>query len=75
MGVWLPGIDDEEGFVKAAKAKGVNIATANVFCPGWKKLLQERHKGPFYRLTFPSIKTEEIEQGIERIGAAYREMI
>lgn len=74
MGVWLPGIGDEEAFVKAAKAKGVNIATANVFCPGWKKLLQERHKGPFFRLTFPSLKSEEIEQGIERIGAAYREM-
>jgi 2-aminoadipate transaminase len=74
MGVWLPGIGDEEGFVKAAKAKGVNIATANVFCPGWKKVLQERHKGPFFRLTFPSVKSEEIEQGIERIGAAYKEM-
>lgn len=74
MGVWLPGIRDEEGFVKAAKTKGVNIATANVFCPGWKKILQGRHKGPFFRLTFPSVKSEDIEQGIERIGAAYKEM-
>jgi len=74
MGVWLPGIGDEEGFVKAAKVKGVNIATANVYCPGWKKVLRERNKGSFFRLTFPSIKSEDIEQGIERISAAYKEM-
>ena len=73
MGVWLPGVYDEEGFVKAAKAKGVNIATANVYCGGWKKVLQEKHKGSFFRLTFPSIKAEDIEQGLERIGAAYKE--
>ena len=73
MGVWVPGIYDEEGFVKAAKAKGVNIAPANVYCPGWKKILQEKHKGSFFRLTFPSIKAEDIEQGIARIGATYKE--
>jgi DNA-binding transcriptional MocR family regulator len=73
-GIWLPGIQDEEGFVKAAKAKGVNIATANVFVPGWKKPLMERHGGPFYRLTFPSLQAEEIGQGIARIAEAYREM-
>jgi DNA-binding transcriptional MocR family regulator len=65
-GVWLPGIGDEEGLVKAAKTKGVNIATANVCCPRWKKVLQEKHKGSFFRLTFPSIKPEEIEQGISK---------
>jgi 2-aminoadipate transaminase len=74
MGIWLPGIGDEEGFVKAAKARGVNIATAKVYCPGWKGVLQEKHKGSFFRLTFPSIKSEDIEQGIERIGTAYKEM-
>jgi 2-aminoadipate transaminase len=74
MGVWLPGIGDEDGFVSAVKAKGVNIATANVFSPGWKKTLQEKFKGPFYRLTFPSVKQEDIEKGIEGIGAAYKEM-
>jgi len=74
MGIWLPGIGNEEGFVKAAKAKGVNIATANVYCPGWKKILREKYKGSFFRLTFPSIKSEDIEQGIERIATAYKEM-
>lgn len=73
-GIWLPGIMDEEGFVKAAQAKGVNIAVANVFCTGWKERLREQHKGSFFRLTFPALKPEEIEQGIERIAAAYREM-
>ncbi|MBM4313409.1 MAG: PLP-dependent aminotransferase family protein [Deltaproteobacteria bacterium] len=72
MGIWLPGISDEEGFVKAAKARGVNIAVANVYCPGWKKILQEKHKGSFFRLTFPSLKSEDIEQGIERIATTYK---
>ncbi|MCE5266131.1 MAG: PLP-dependent aminotransferase family protein [Deltaproteobacteria bacterium] len=73
-GIWLPGIMDEEGFVKAVRAKGANIAVANVFCPGWKERLRKIHQGSFFRLTFPALKPEEIEQGIERIGAAYREM-
>jgi 2-aminoadipate transaminase len=74
MGIWLPGIGDEAGFVAAAKAKGVNIASANLYCPGWKKVLLEKHKGSFFRLTFPSIKPEEIERGIERISSAYKEI-
>lgn len=74
MGLWLPGIVDEGGFVSAVKAKGVNIATANVFCPGWKKTLLDQHKGPFFRLTFPSVKPEDIEKGIKGIGETYREM-
>jgi 2-aminoadipate transaminase len=74
VGLWLPGINDEEAFVKTAKVQGVNIATAKVFCEGWKGILQKERGGSFFRLTFPSIKAHEIEQGIERIGAAYREM-
>jgi len=73
-GIWLPGIGDEDGFVEAAKAKGVNIAAANVYCPGWKKILQEKHRGSFFRLTFPSLKPEDIERGIETIAAVYKEM-
>jgi 2-aminoadipate transaminase len=75
MGIWLPGISDEEGFVKEAKAQGVNIAIANVYCPGWKKVLQEKYKGSFFRLTFPSLKSEDIEQGIERIAMAYKKIL
>jgi DNA-binding transcriptional MocR family regulator len=74
MGLWLPGVADEGGFISAAKARGVNLATANVFCPGWKKTLMDQHRGPFFRLTFPSVKPEEIEKGIEGIGAAYHDM-
>lgn len=74
MGLWLPGIVDEGGFVSAVKDKGVNIATANVFAPGWKKPLLDRHKGPLFRLTFPSVKPGDIEKGIEGIGKAYQEM-
>jgi len=72
-GLWLPGIGNEEDFVKAAKANAVNIATANVFCPGWKTALREKQQGSFFRLTFPSVSPEEIEQGIERIGKTYKE--
>jgi 2-aminoadipate transaminase len=74
MGIWLPGIGDEGEFVKAAKAKGVNIAAANVYCPGWKKILGQTHRGPFFRLTFPSVNPDDIERGIEIIAATYREM-
>ncbi len=72
-GLWLPGIGNEEDFVKAAKANAVNISTANVFCPGWKTSLREKQQGSFFRLTFPSVSPVEIEQGIERIGKTYRE--
>lgn len=72
-GLWLPGIGNEEDFVKAAKANAVNIAAANVFCPGWKTGLRKKHQGAFFRLTFPSVSPEDIEQGIERIGKTYRE--
>ena len=73
-GIWLPGIDNEEEFVKAAKANGVNLATAKVFCPGWKTALQKAHRGPFFRLTFPSLQPQEIEEGIERLGKTYKAM-
>jgi 2-aminoadipate transaminase len=72
-GIWLPGIRDGEAFVNAAKAKGVHIASANVYPSGWKKICEERRRGPFFRLTFPSVKPEDIEKGIERIAAAYKE--
>ncbi len=74
MGIWLPGIRNEAAFVKAAKEKGVHIAPADVYPPGWKQIYEERFGGPFFRLTFPSLKPEDIEQGIERIGNAYREL-
>jgi len=73
-GIWLPEIDNEEEFVTAAKANGVNLATAKVFCPGWKTALQKAHRGPFFRLTFPSLQPQEIEEGIERIGKTYKAM-
>jgi len=72
LGFWLPGIADEAAFIGAVKAKGVNIAPANVFAPGWKKTFQ--NKGPYFRLTFPAVKPEQIEQGIAGIGAAYKEL-
>jgi 2-aminoadipate transaminase len=72
-GIWLPGIRDEAAFVKTAKERGALIAPANVYPSGWKSHYENEFGGPFFRLTFPSLKPEDIEKGIERIGEAYRE--
>jgi 2-aminoadipate transaminase len=74
MGIWLPGIRDEVAFIKRAKEKGVDLASANVYPSGWKKNYEEKIGGPFFRLTFPSLKPGEIEKGIERIAETYREL-
>jgi len=74
MGIWLPGIHDEVAFIKTAKGKGVDIASANVYPSGWKKNYEEKFGGPFFRLTFPSLKPGEIEKGIERIAETYEEL-
>ena len=42
--------------------------------PGMEKTLLEKCKGPLFRLTFPSVKPEDIEREIEGIGAASREL-
>jgi 2-aminoadipate transaminase len=74
MGIWLPGIGDEAGFIKKAREKGVDLASANVYPLGWKKNYEEKFGGPFFRLTFPSLKPGDIEKGIERIAATYQEL-
>jgi 2-aminoadipate transaminase len=73
-GIWLPGIRDRAAFKDAARAKGVNIAPAAVFVPGWETRCREKKGGPFFRLTFPSVKPGDIEEGIARLGETYREM-
>jgi 2-aminoadipate transaminase len=73
VGIWLPGIRDEAAFVKVAKERGVLVAPANVYPSGWKSHYENKFGGPFFRLTFPSLKPEDIEKGIERIGEAFRE--
>jgi DNA-binding transcriptional MocR family regulator len=74
-GIWLPGIQDESAFVSTVESNGVNIAPANVFAPGWKQHYLDRYKGPFFRLTFPSLKPESVSEGIEILGETYREMM
>jgi len=73
-GIWLPGIEDEAAFIEAAKAKGVSIAPANVFPPGWAQYYRDKKQGPFFRLTFPALKPENITKGIELLGETYNEM-
>ena len=74
-GIWLRGIQDETAFISTAKSNGVNIAPAKVFAPGWKQQYLNRYKGPFFRLTFPSLKPESISKGIEILGETYRGMM
>ena len=73
-GIWLAGIQDEAAFIEAAKVKGVTIAPAAVFAPGWKTHYWKKEGGPFFRLTFPSVTPENIAEGVARLGATYGEM-
>jgi 2-aminoadipate transaminase len=73
-GIWLSGIQDETAFIAAAKTKGVSIAPANVFPPGWAQHYRDKQQGPFFRLTFPALKPESIVKGIELLGETYREI-
>jgi 2-aminoadipate transaminase len=73
-GIWLAGIQDEGAFIEAAKANGVTIAPAAVFAPGWKIHYWKKKGGPFFRLTFPSLSSENIAEGVARLGQAYGEM-
>jgi 2-aminoadipate transaminase len=73
-GLWLAGIQDEEAFVEAAKVKEVAIAPASVFAPGWKTHYWKKQGGPFFRLTFPSVSSENIAEGVARLGETYVQM-
>jgi DNA-binding transcriptional MocR family regulator len=73
-GLWLAGIQDEAAFIEAVKAKGVAIAPASVFAPGWRTHYWKKEGGPFFRLTFPSLRSENIAEGIARLGETYVEM-
>ncbi len=75
LGIRLPGVTDDREFVERAKRRGVLLASASVFAPGWKEDDLKRYGGVFFRLTFPAHPPEETEEGIARIADAYREHI
>ena len=74
IGFWLPGISEEQPFIESTKAKGVLLAPAHVFAPGWEQHYFAIHQGIFFRLTFPAQTPEENERGIALIGETYRSM-
>ena len=74
-GIWLPGIKDEQAFIDAADAKGINLASSKVFVPEWKAHYFKKYGGHFYRLTFPAIRAEAIEEGIGRLGEVYSQLM
>lgn len=74
QGLWLAGLADEKPFLEALKAKGVLLAPANVFSPGWKDRLYGERAGVFFRLTFPALSIEENRKGIELIAETYEEL-
>ncbi len=74
VGIWLPGIYDTEGFIEALKPKGVLLAPAQLFAPGWQERLRKEHDGIYFRLTFPAHSEEENRRGVELIAETYREL-
>ena len=74
QGLWLTGLPEEKAFLDSLKSKGVLLAPANVFAPGWKDRLYGEHAGVFFRLTFPALTVEENSRGIELIAETYKEL-
>jgi len=74
QGLWLAGLAEEGPFLEALKAKGVLLAPASVFAPGWKERLYGERDGSFFRLTFPALSIEENQKGIELIAETYNEL-
>jgi 2-aminoadipate transaminase len=75
LGIRLPGVTDERDFVDRAEKRGVLLAPAKVFAPGWRDRDSDRHGGVFFRLTFPAHPPEETEVGVARIAETYREFL
>jgi len=74
QGIWLDGLTEEQPFLEALKAKGVLLAPANVFAPGWKERLYGERSSVFFRLTFPALSVEENSRGVELIAETYKEL-
>ncbi len=74
VGIWLPGIYDTDGFIEALKAKGVLLAPARLFAPGWQERLRREHDGIYFRITFPAHAEEENRRGVELIAETWKEM-
>ena len=73
QGIWLDGLTEEKPFLESLKAKGVLLAPASVFAPGWKERLYGERSGVFFRLTFPALSVEENSRGVELIAETYKE--
>jgi DNA-binding transcriptional MocR family regulator len=75
VGLFLTGVLDAHAFVEAVGSKGVVLAPATVFAPGWEKYYTDKYGGVFFRLTFPFQPAQDNEQGIARIAATYGEFV
>jgi len=74
VGIWLPGVYDTDAFIEALKPKGVLLAPAVLFAPGWQERLRREHDGIYFRLTFPAHSADDIRRGVELIAETWREM-
>ena len=74
VAIWLPGIYDAEGFIDVLKPKGVLLAPAQLFAPGWQERLRKEHDGIYFRLTFPAHSEEDNRRGVELIAETYQEL-
>ena len=75
LGLSLPGVLDEAGYIARAGEKGVVLSEPTAFTPGWKEKYYAKTGGIFFRLTFPAFTPEENDAGIARIAEAYKEML
>jgi DNA-binding transcriptional MocR family regulator len=75
VGLFLTGVSDAHAFVEAVASRGVVLAPATVFAPGWEKYYSDKYEGVFFRLTFPFQPARDNEQGIARIAETYREFV
>lgn len=75
LGLSLPGVTNEAGYIERIGAKGVTLSAPTAFTPGWKEKYYKKTGGIFFRLTFPAFTPEENDLGIARIAETYKEML
>lgn len=75
LGLSLPGVLDEAGYIQRVGEKGVTLSAPTAFTPGWKEKYYEKTGGIFFRLTFPAFTPEENDWGVAKIAETYKEML
>ncbi|MFB6290766.1 MAG: PLP-dependent aminotransferase family protein [Candidatus Bipolaricaulia bacterium] len=67
VGLWLPGDTDVDQFYSRAEEENLVLSRSERFFPG-------RRGKDFLRLPFPALSSDRIEEGIMRLGEAWRNL-